>query len=110
MMPETVTACWAGPIPGGRDDRRRSYDKSVPVFSACGGAAIYRRSVFEEIGYFDEEHFAYLEDIDVGYKSRIAGYDNIYCPAALVWHVGSGTSGSKYNSFKVKLRHATMCI
>ena len=48
-------------------------------------------------------HFAYLEDIDVGYRARIAGYDNIYCPAALVWHVGSGTSGSKYNSFKVKL-------
>lgn len=44
-----------------------------------------------------------LEDIDVGYRARIAGYDNIYCPAALVWHVGSGTSGSKYNSFKVKL-------
>ena len=43
------------------------YDKSVPVFSACGGAAIYRRSVFEEIGYFDEEHFAYLEDLDIGY-------------------------------------------
>ena len=40
-------------------------DKSVPVFSACGGAAIYRRSVFEEIGYFDEEHFAYLEDLDI---------------------------------------------
>ncbi len=61
----------------------------------------HRREVFEEIGYFDEMHFAYLEDIDVGYRARIAGYDNIYCPAALVWHVGSGTSGSKYNSFKV---------
>ena len=79
------------------------YDKNVSIFSACGGAAIYRRQVFEEIGYFDEAHFAYLEDIDVGYRARIAGYDNIYCPAALVWHVGSGTSGSKYNSFKVKL-------
>ena len=79
------------------------YRRSSRVFSACAGAAIYRREVFEEIGYFDEMHFAYLEDIDVGYRARIAGYDNIYCPAALVWHVGSGTSGSKYNSFKVKL-------
>ena len=79
------------------------YNRSCPVFSACAGAAIYRREVFETIGYFDEMHFAYLEDIDVGYRARIAGYDNIYCPAALVWHVGSGTSGSKYNSFKVKL-------
>ena len=73
------------------------------VFSACAGAAIYRREVFDEIGYFDEMHFAYLEDMDVGYRARIAGYDNVYCPEAIVWHVGSGTSGSKYNPFKVKL-------
>ena len=53
--------------------------------------------------YFDENHFAYLEDLDVGYRARIHGYDNVYCPSALVYHVGSGTTGSKYNSFKVKL-------
>lgn len=73
------------------------------VFSACAGAAIYQRSVFEEIGYFDEQHFAYLEDIDIGYRAKIYGYHNCYAPAAHVYHVGSGTSGSKYNSFKVKL-------
>lgn len=81
----------------------RRYRKPCRVFSACAGAAIYRREVFREIGCFDEMHFAYLEDLDVGYRARIAGYDNVYCPAAIVWHVGSGTSGSKYNSFKVKL-------
>ena len=59
--------------------------------------------MFEKIGYFDEMHFAYLEDIDVGYRARIAGYANMYCPTAVVYHVGSGTSGSKYNSFKVRL-------
>lgn len=79
------------------------YRKACRVFAACAGAAIYRREVFEEIGYFDEMHFAYLEDIDVGYRARIAGYDNVYCPTAVVYHVGSGTSGSRYNSFKVKL-------
>lgn len=79
------------------------YNKACRVFSACAGAAIYRRKIFDEIGYFDEMHFAYLEDTDVGYRARIAGYDNIYCPSAVVYHVGSGTSGSKYNSFKVKL-------
>ena len=79
------------------------YRRPCRVFSACAGAAIYRREVFEEIGYFDELHFAYLEDLDVGYRAKIAGYDNIYCPRAVIRHVGSGTSGSKYNSFKVKL-------
>ena len=54
------------------------YEKNVSVFSACGGAAIYRRSVFEEIGYFDENHFAYLEDLDIGYRARIYGYENRY--------------------------------
>lgn len=79
------------------------YDSPARVFSACAGAAIYRRNVFEKIGYFDEMHFAYLEDIDVGYRAKLYGYDNLYCPTAKILHVGSGTSGSKYNSFKVKL-------
>ena len=56
-----------------------------------------------EIGLFDELHFAYLEDLDIGYRARLAGYDNVYCPGAAVYHVGSGTSGSKYNAFKVRL-------
>lgn len=80
-----------------------NYTKYDEIFTACAGAAIYRRSVFDEIGYFDENHFAYLEDIDIGYRAHIYGYYNMYCPTALVYHVGSGTSGSKYNSFKVKL-------
>ena len=79
------------------------YQRACQVFAACAGAAIYRREVFEEIGYFDESHFADLEDIDVGYRARIYGYRNVYCPTAKVYHVGSGTSGSKYNSFKVRL-------
>lgn len=79
------------------------YNRPGNIFSACAGAAIYRRAVFEEIGYFDEMHFAYLEDIDVGYRAKIAGYYNRYCPFARVYHAGSGTSGSKYNPFKVRL-------
>lgn len=80
-----------------------NYTQSDEIFTACAGAAIYRREVFLQIGFFDESHFAYLEDIDIGYRARIYGYRNVYCPTALVYHVGSGTSGSKYNSFKVKL-------
>ena len=59
--------------------------------------------------YFDELHFAYLEDIDVGWRAKLYGYDNVYCPDAAVYHVGSGTSGSRYNSFKVRLA-ARNCI
>lgn len=87
----------------GVGQKSSGYNRSAEVFSACAGAAIYRREVFELIGYFDERHFAYLEDLDVGYRAKIAGYHNRYCPQAVVYHVGSGTSGSKYNSFKVRL-------
>lgn len=80
-----------------------NYTTPDRIFTACAGAAIYRRKVFQKIGYFDESHFAYLEDIDIGYRAQIYGYKNMYCPTALVYHVGSGTSGSKYNSFKVIL-------
>ena len=80
-----------------------AYKKDDEVFSACAGAAIYRKKVFDEIGKFDLKHFAYLEDLDVGYRAKIHGYKNMYCAKAIVYHVGSGTSGSKYNSFKVKL-------
>lgn len=79
------------------------YQDSRKIFSACAGAAIYRKKILDRIGVFDEKHFAYLEDIDLGYRARLAGYVNIYEPAARVYHLGSATSGSKYNSFKVKL-------
>ena len=80
------------------------YAKPCRVFSSCAGAAIYRMSVFAEIGAFDTDHFAYLEDIDVGYRAKIYGYENRYCPEAVVYHWGSGSSGAvKYSEFKVRI-------
>ena len=86
----------------GKDRPCAKYLKPRKVFAACGGASMYRRQVFERIGMFDEAHFAYLEDIDVGYRAQIYGYENWYCPKAVVWHVGSATSGSRYNEFKIR--------
>lgn len=81
------------------------YAREKKIFAACGGAAIYRKRLLAQIGLFDEKHFAYLEDIDIGYRAKIAGYENWYIPSAVVYHAGSGTSGSAYNEFKV--RHAS---
>ncbi len=80
-----------------------NYDEPAEIFAACAGAAIYRKKMFETLGYFDENHFAYLEDIDVGYRARIHGLKNVYAPKAIVYHVGSGFSGSAHNAFKVEL-------
>ncbi|MCM1160246.1 MAG: glycosyltransferase family 2 protein [Roseburia sp.] len=87
----------------GKGRPEKDYQKSGQVFSACAGAAIYRRQVFQEIGYFDENHFAYLEDVDIGYRAKIFGYKNGFCHKAVVLHAGSGFSGSRYNEFKVTL-------
>ena len=87
----------------GKDKPVDSYDKEGRIFSACEGAAIYRRGLFDKIGYFDENHFAYLEDIDIGYRANIYGYPNKYAPEAEVFHAGSAVSGSRHNEFKVKL-------
>lgn len=79
------------------------YNKEREIFSACAGAALYRTSVFDEIGLFDTNFFAYMEDIDISYRARIYGYKCIYCPQAIVYHIGSASSGSKYNKFKIRL-------
>ena len=89
-----------------KDKDNSKYSKRINVTSACAGAAMYRRQVFEEIGYFDEEHFCYLEDVDVGYRARLYGYNNVMEPGAIVYHVGSASSGSRHNAFKVELTAA----
>lgn len=87
----------------GKDKLRDSFSRPSEIFSACAGAAIYDREALVEIGLFDESHFAYLEDVDVGYRARLFGYINRYEPNAIVYHEGSATSGSRHNEFKVKL-------
>ncbi len=77
------------------------YSKITRVFSACGGAAFYKKSIFDKIGLFDEDFFAYLEDVDIGFRARLKGYYSYYNPDAIVYHVGSGST-DKMSSLKVK--------
>lgn len=88
-------------FPNGNDKPVENYDTEKEVFSACGGAAIYRTELVKALGMFDENHFAYLEDVDLGYRARIFGYKNMYNPKAVVYHAGSGFTGSRYNEFKI---------
>lgn len=94
---------WA--FAAGKGREAVDYSQEKEIFASCAGAAIYNCRMLKEIGLFDEKHFAYLEDIDIGYRARIRGYHNWYIPSAVVYHAGSGTSGSVYNEFKV--RHAS---
>ncbi|MDO9043371.1 MAG: glycosyltransferase family 2 protein [Desulfocapsaceae bacterium] len=83
------------------DDAR--YSRPGRVFGACAGAALYRRELFDAIGLFDEDFFAYLEDVDFNLRANSRGKKCYYVPAARVFHIGSATTGSKINSFTVRL-------
>jgi GT2 family glycosyltransferase len=80
-----------------------NYSKNREIFSGCAGATLYKKAVFDKIGLFDENFFAYVEDIDIGYRAQIFGFKNYYVADSIVYHIGSATSGSKYNEFKIKI-------
>jgi GT2 family glycosyltransferase len=63
------------------------------VFGACAGAALYRRAMLNQIGLFDEDFFAYLEDADLAWRARLAGWKCLYVPTAVAHHVHSATGG-----------------
>ena len=63
------------------------------VFGPCAGAALYRRVMLDEIGLFDEDFFAYYEDVDLAWRARNAGWRCLYAPRARVYHAHSATGG-----------------
>ncbi len=63
------------------------------VFGACAAAALYSREMLDEIGLFDEDFFAFLEDADLAWRARLAGWRCLYAPAARCYHVHSATAG-----------------
>lgn len=75
------------------DDGR--YDQPREVFAVSAVATIYRMSMFDTAGLFEEEFFAYYEDIDICFRARLAGMKFFYNPAAATFHHYSATSGSK---------------
>ena len=69
------------------------YDEPGEVFSACAGAALYRRAALEAVGGFDERLGMYLEDVELGLRLQLAGWRCAYEPNAYSRHAGAGSSG-----------------
>jgi GT2 family glycosyltransferase len=63
------------------------------VFAPCAAAALYRRDAFLEVGGFDERYFAYLEDLDLAFRLRLAGHRCLYVPRSVALHHGSAIAG-----------------
>jgi GT2 family glycosyltransferase len=95
-----------GGLPGRIGHRERDtgrFDIPRYILGACGGAALYRRSLFDDIGFFDDDYFAYLEDVDFGLRAQSAGHKCYYVPTSIVYHLGCGTTGSGYSPLVVRL-------
>lgn len=68
-------------------------DQVREIFSPCAAAALYDRQVLLDVGGFDETFFCYFEDVDLGFRLRLAGYRCLHVGTAVVYHVGSGLTG-----------------
>jgi len=82
--------------------------KPREIFSACAAAALYRRDAFESMGGFDEDFFCYFEDVDLGFRLRLAGHRCLLVPDAVASHVGSATTGGRHSDFAVYHGHRNM--
>jgi GT2 family glycosyltransferase len=81
---------------------------SREIFSPCAGAALYRRDAFLEVGGFDEDYFCYVEDVDLGFRLRLRGHCCVSVPDAVVYHVGSVSSGGRHSDFAVYHGHRNL--
>lgn len=86
------------------------FDRIEEVFSACAGAALYRRALLDELGGFDERFFAYLEDVDFGLRARLRGYTCLFVPAAEVLHAGHGSGMARVHYVRLMTRNRLMLL
>lgn len=61
------------------------------VFGACAGAALYRREMIDQIGFFDEDFFLIFEDTDLNFRAQLSGWKCLYLPQAIVHHKVGGS-------------------
>lgn len=84
---------WGLPYPRGRGESDLDkYDSQTEIFAASGGASLYRVKMLQEIGLFDEDFFAYYEDVDLSFRAQLAGWKVAYVPAAVAYHQIGATS------------------
>jgi GT2 family glycosyltransferase len=75
------------------------YSQPGWVFGGCGGAVAYRRAMLDQVGLFDESFFMYCEDVDLNWRSQLAGWRCWYTPEAVVYHKLSATGGGPVASY-----------
>ncbi len=85
-----------------RSNHGRPHGAPPPLgetFSACAAAMLVRREAFAAVGGFDARYFCFFEDVDLGFRLRLAGGSILQSPDAIVAHVGGGASGRAFADF-----------
>jgi hypothetical protein len=80
------------------DTDKGQYDGLGEIFSPCGASAIYKKEMLDDVGLFDEDFFAYLEDIDLGMRAHIAGYRGFFVHDSVIYHIGGASTNSEQMS------------
>ena len=88
---------------GNGEKDRGQYDAPAFVFGACAAAALYRRTMLDDVGLFDEDFFAYCEDADLSFRAQLAGYRCLYVSDAVVYHVGNASTGGRRSETATRL-------
>ena len=75
----------------------KHYSSSELIWGASAALTLYNKKIFNQVGGFDEDFFAYLEDVDLSFRLNNAGYETLYLPQAISYHLGGGTTSSMGN-------------
>ncbi len=85
------------------------YNKPGYVFLVTGGGGLFKRQVFEKVGFLDNEYFAYFEDVDLCLRAQMRGFKAWYEPKAVIYHIHKATS-SRNKPFTEYLQYRNMTI
>ena len=97
---------------GRSEEDRGQYDRVEEVFFPSACSALYLKKMLDEIGYFDDDFFAYCEDTDLGLRARLAGWKAVSVPDAVTYHHYSGSTGrySEMKAFLVERNHVWIVL
>jgi GT2 family glycosyltransferase len=95
---------------GGGERDTGQYDEAGEVLTACAGAALYRSAAFTAVGPFDEDFWAYLEDVDWGLRAQLLGFTAHYVPAARAYHMRGATTGKQKPRYRVPQRRNALWL
>ena len=92
---------WGLPFPRHRHEKTTKAPPGEDVFGATGGGSLFRIKMLRQIGLFDEDFFAYYEDIDISFRAQLAGWKVYYEPNAIAYHQQGATADRMPGHFAV---------